>query len=540
MSRKLTEYKPNPLVELFKKAELDNPNFLLIPSIVDMKTETWTIDKLYWHYTNNRITSLPPYLQRVLLDFVWGASNHKKAKSYIRSIWRGLGCLTPMTIIPIDLVLRNVEEKIANTSQMEILKQLKRLRTAIKKAKNENVQFINIDGQSRSKCGIVPYLKGEFNLSSDDFTEPIDVYNSASKQLSDVTIHKFTELQKFQKAAFLSQEVAINIINRGTLQQVSDALIAINSNEKWKEWQQIYNNAEPTLLKYAINEVMSNAPIRDFLTNRLRGNTRYKPEFSGWEWFVAEQLSWLTHTKTINMSLLKDISSGNQTSPDKKQIGVVKDMINIWIDEYKNKNAVNPTHLSTWIAFRDVLANYNNKQNPFYMVFGNIPQTNVLSEGQFLNWYLSTITKFESKVKEDSHGRLVLNSEHWVKDSSSDKHSSAPEGWPAHCEGGMKLVSITGRLRWLLDSFKSNYQSLINDGTISDQVGMNDMQTIIVANDFIDSDGDEINLTRDEVLERGHDQSVKNEGSNKLHNVKPQKKKSNRSYSGRDMISKEK
>jgi hypothetical protein len=104
----------------------------------------------------------------------------------------------------------------------------------------------------------------------------------------------------------------------------------------------------------------------------------------------------------------------------------------------------------------------------------------------------------------------------------------------------MKLVSITGRLRWLLDSFKSNYQSLINDGTISDQVGMNDMQTIIVANDFIDSDGDEINLTRDEVLERGHDQSVKNEGSNKLHNVKPQKKKSNRSYSGRDMISKEK
>ena len=81
MSRKLTEYKPNPLVELFKKAELDNPNFLLIPSIVDMKTETWTIDKLYWHYTNNRITSLPPYLQRVLLDFVWGASNHKELHS---------------------------------------------------------------------------------------------------------------------------------------------------------------------------------------------------------------------------------------------------------------------------------------------------------------------------------------------------------------------------------------------------------------------------------------------------------------------------
>ena len=102
-----------------------------------METETWTIDELYWHYTNNRITSLPPYLQRVLLDFVWGANNYKKAKSYIRSIWRGLGCLTPMTIIPIDLVLSNVEEKIANTSQMEILKQLKRLRKLSKSKKRK-------------------------------------------------------------------------------------------------------------------------------------------------------------------------------------------------------------------------------------------------------------------------------------------------------------------------------------------------------------------------------------------------------------------
>ena len=104
----------------------------------------------------------------------------------------------------------------------------------------------------------------------------------------------------------------------------------------------------------------------------------------------------------------------------------------------------------------------------------------------------------------------------------------------------MKLASITGRLKWLLDKFKADYQSLINDGTISDQIGMNDMATIIVASDFKDSDGDEINLTRDEELERGHIQSKKNEGSNKLENIKPQKKKSNRSYSGKDMITKEK
>ena len=158
------------------------------------------------------------------------------------------------------------------------------------------------------------------------------------------------------------------------------------------------------------------------------------------------------------------------------------------------------------------------------MSFGSIPETNVLSEGKFLDWFLRTITTFESKTIRNLNN-FILNREHWVKDSSSEKHSLAPEG----C-----------RLKWLLDKFKADYQSLINDGTISDQIGMNDMATIIVASDFKDSDGDEINLTRDEELERGHIQSKKNEGSNKLENIKPQKKKSNRSYSGKDMITKEK
>ena len=75
MSRKLTEYKQNPIVDWYRDVLSQNPNTDTILNSVQMDTETWTIDKLAWYYNNNRISSLPPYLQRVLLDMVWGHKN---------------------------------------------------------------------------------------------------------------------------------------------------------------------------------------------------------------------------------------------------------------------------------------------------------------------------------------------------------------------------------------------------------------------------------------------------------------------------------
>ena len=62
------------------------------------------------------------------------------------------------------------------------------------------------------------------------------MYNTDTQQFTDVTIHKFTELQKFQKAAFLSQEVAINILIEV---HHNNSDFDDYSNEKWKEWQKI-------------------------------------------------------------------------------------------------------------------------------------------------------------------------------------------------------------------------------------------------------------------------------------------------------------
>ena len=403
-----------------------------------------------------------------------------------------------------------------------------KIKLAVEEEQVNGVVFINIDGQTRSNCAINKYIKGDFNLSDEDFdNEPLQMDNGDG-QITDVSLHTFDTLTDFQKGAFLQRKILVNKIWKGTLEQVSQALIAINSNEKWKEWQTIYNNAELTVLKYSINEVMSDAAIRDLLLNKMNQGTSYKTKFSGWEWFVADNLAFLKHKSTVDLKLLRNISKGTKSSPEKSEIEFVKGMITNWVNNYKGSNSIKPVVLSSYIALRDVLKNYNKQNDSYYKCFGVIPKLKVLSEVNFMKWYLETITKFESHVLP---GTTKLNKLHWVKDSTTGKHSSFPDGWPSHCEGGMFLNSIIGRVKWLLQSLTADESKLLKNQTISDIVGTSNMSTVMVHNNMKDSNGNEIDLTAPGVREIGHMTSVANEGSDDLPNLKPQPKSDNRSYS---------
>jgi len=525
-------YKPHPSIDVFntilaEKREQD-ANYEIVVSEVNMNTKHWSVDNLFWHYNNGLVSSLSPYLQRILLEDVWGASNDKKAKSYIRSIWKNMGSLTPFMLVPLDLILNNINEKIQYTTQTEIQSQLLKIKQAVEEEQLKGVLYINIDGQTRSNCAINKYIKGDFNLSDEDFdNEPLQMDNGDG-QITDVSLHTFDKLTEFQQGAFLQRNILVNIIQKGTLEQVSQALIAINSNEKWKEWQTIYNNADLTVLKYSINEVMSDAAIRDLLLNKMNQGTSYKTKFSGWEWFVADNLSFLKHKSTVDLKLLRNISKSKESSPGTSEIEFVKKMITNWVNYYKGSTTIKPVVLSSYIALRDVLKNYNTQNNAYYKCFGLIPKLKVLSEVNFLNWYLETIVKFESHVKL---GTTELNDTHWVKDTDTGKHSSFPDGWPSHCEGGMSLNSIVGRVKWLLESLRADESELLKEQVISNTVGTSNMSTVMVHNNMIDSNGNKINLTAPGVREIGHMTSVANEGSDVLPNTKPQPKSDNRSYS---------
>lgn len=525
-------YEPHPSIGVYNTILAEklkhDANYETVVSEVSLHTETWSVDGLFWHYNNGLVSSLSPYLQRILLEDVWGASNNKKAKSYIRSIWKNMGSLTPFMLVPLDLILNNINEKIVYSTQTEIQSQLLKIKQAVEEEQLKGVRYINIDGQTRSNCAINKYIKGDFNLSDEDFdNEPLQMDNGDG-QITDVSLHTFDKLTNYQQGAFLQRNILVNIIQKGTLEQVSQALIAINSNEKWKEWQTIYNNAELTVLKYSINEVMSDAAIRDLLLNRMNQGTSYKTKFSGWEWFVADNLAFLKHKSTVDLKLLRNISKGTKTSPEKSEIEFVKGMITNWVNNYKGSNSIKPVVLSSYIALRDVLKNYNTQNDAYYKCFGVIPKLKVLSEVNFMKWYLETITKFESHVKP---GTDELNDTHWVKDKDTGKHSPVPESWPSHCEGGMSLNSIIGRVKWLLESLRADESKLLKQQTISDIVGTSNMSTVMVHNNMEDSNGNEIDLTAPGVREIGHMESVANGGSDALPNTKPQPKSDNRSYS---------
>ena len=59
-----------------------------------------------------------------------------------------------------------------------IRKQILKVKKELERYITNKVDFINIDGQSRSKCAVIPYINGEFNLKDDELR---DLYNTVEK-----------------------------------------------------------------------------------------------------------------------------------------------------------------------------------------------------------------------------------------------------------------------------------------------------------------------------------------------------------------------
>ena len=112
-----------------------NPNSdPFVESSVQLLTKVETISWLFKMVHEEKIKSLSPYLQRILLTKVWKANNYLKSKSYIRDLWKGLGQTTPFFLVPLELVLSNIEEVEQQTTDLDVLAQLKEVKDKIEEA----------------------------------------------------------------------------------------------------------------------------------------------------------------------------------------------------------------------------------------------------------------------------------------------------------------------------------------------------------------------------------------------------------------------
>jgi hypothetical protein len=530
-------YKLTPEEELFLQFQNKNENEF-VQNSVKIQTTVQRIGWLFQMVSDGKIQSLSPYLQRILLTKVWRADNFLKSKSYIRDVWNGLGQTTPFFLVPIDLVLSNVEEFEELEENSDVLAQIKEVKDKILEFKADKVELINLDGQTRSKESIVPYLKSEFNLLSDENQIVLNILNE-NNGYEDISGKLFKELSPIQKGFFYSVPLLINILVEGSLDDITNALISINSNEKWTKWQEIFHGTWVSVFPKRIHEVYEveeSGVVKDFFTNKIKDAGKYSSDVSGWEQWTAEHLYFLKNKTFPTLNDLHKVFKTNGVDvPNKEHSASLREYIIELSDNYTSDKMLMHSFVSDWCLFRDILDNGTTKNDHYYMNF-NIQKLKVLSTSRLLTWFAKTVETLNSPYLLNENKEEYLNGKSYVNDGKGVVAKA--DSYPSHKAGGYKLVSITGRMRILVNELNESFGWLVTERIISTTTTMPKKSSVLAANNYISNAGVLIDPTKksSDKYERGHVQSRKNEGEDVVKNLKPQVKKANRAYSGRNMI----
>jgi hypothetical protein len=516
-----------------------NPNAIpFVESSVQLLTKVETVGWLFKMVHEGKIKSLSPYLQRILLTKVWKANNYLKSKSYIRDLWKGLGQTTPFFLVPLELVLSNIEEVEQQTDDSDVLAQLKEVKDKIEEFKVDGVELINLDGQTRSKESILPYLTSKYNLSSNEDASVINVFDG-NNSYEDISTKTFVELKPIQKGYFLQIPLIINILISGSLDDITNSLISINSNEKWTNWQEIYHGTWISVFPKRIHEVYEieeSGVIKDFFINKIKDAGRYNADVSGWEQWIAEHLFFLKNKYYPTISDLKTaIKKNGPDVPTKAHSKALREYILEVRDNYTSDLMLTHQFISDWCLFRDAIDNGNTKNNPHYAQF-SVRKFKVLSTPKLLEWFIRTTETLVTEELPDENGVLQINEKSYTYDGKYIVPKA--DSFYSHKRGGYKYASIIGRIKTLINELNESFEDLTSEMIISTTTAMPSKSAVRAASGYKSNANVLIDPTKKSAdkYERGHDKSVKNGGSNNLSNIKPQIKKANRAQSGRNMV----
>lgn len=531
----LNNYTPSPEITTYEEHRNGYEDTHYVQGSVEVKPLARSIDWLFQAYNNGNVASLSPYLQRVLLTKVWKANKYAKAKSYIRDIWKGLGPSTPFFLVPIDLVLTNVRAALVDIDDKDVTKQIKEVEKVVENMQKDGVKMINLDGQTRSNEAIVPYIKGKFPLESEFWGKGLNVFNKDGER-ADVSSKLFPELDEVQKGYFLSRTILVNVLLSGDLDDITGALISINSNEKWTDWQEIYHGSFKSPIGTRIFEVIEDCetgPVRDFLSKKVIQQGVYDYTVSGWEQFIAEHLYFLRNKTVASLSDLSLILKGIEKSPEQSYAKKLKKYILKIVDNYSNNNKLTHQQISNYVLLRDILDNYSTKNNPYYMNF-NIPKLSVLVDGKFLSWYLRKDVELREKW-EDQKNKVPNSKSYHIVQGVIER---LPDSYPAHCSGGYKLKSIIGRLKILINELQSDLITLRDSRVVSESTSAPKKSTVAANNNWKTLGGEIIDPTKTsyDTFERGHTQAKALGGSYDDENFVAERKQSNRARGARNII----
>ncbi len=527
----LWDYERAPEQDYFEENQYDAE---LVEDSINIEPIPLPIAWLYSKVSTKKVASLSPWLQRYLLERVWQANGWSKSKSYVKDLWKGLGQMTPFLFVPIDLLIENINYEISTETREEVKAQFLEIKEELEQKKHNGVELINLDGQTRQNVSIIPYLESAYTLSSDDEGAAINVLNNKG-QYEDISNKFFKELDEYQRGGFLSKTILCTFMTSGDLNDITNALISINSNEKWKEWQEIYNGRHFSTYTKRIHQIIGledDEYVKNWFNTYVRKN-KYKPEYSGWEQYVAERMYFLAFHSVPSMADLKKafIKQGLEV-PSMEVTARTKGWIMELCDNYKGES-IEPGVIDGYIFLRDIIDCLHTKEAKsdwYYKIF-NVQKFIVLNKSEFVKWYIQKDIDLRSEYING-----VLNTKSFTELDNGDIEV-LEHGYAGHCAGGFKENSLRDRLKMLLEELNNDFNTLLSKRVISKVTSMPSMKKVMANSGFKTITGKLIDPTKQNKLDKGHKNAKAKGGSYEVSNLAPQSSKANRQNKARDLAS---
>ena len=555
---------------------------------LEYKKEEWNVDtdgysvqeaieveeipfvNLFWIFVlvrDKKIASLEGFLQRHILKKIWEQNSSQKCKEYMTSAFLGTSKLDSFILVPINLVANEIDKLIeieedSENPDKDVISQLKEMKEKVYDFISEGVVFLILDGQTRLFTSIERFFKDEFKLP----VNGIDGKQILIKKENEILVvnnYFFSELNDISKNVLKSIEISVNVITKGSLSLVIDALIGKQIGIPWTAWQVAY------LCEYLSafgKRIQDSLPpyIEDWLLNRtnLSKGTNFDKDKNGFEYFHALLLYWMSkgEVKKVSNENFRQILKPGQNIVKKNTVeklkSIYKNELMVWSSDAKYNETMNEVRnaatsktgkndrklhyniVKAYIIFRNAMF----KREKSNGITREIPKIAILSEPLFIDAFIKEHLRLSVKYKSDG----TVNTDSYMEDKSQPL-VTATQKYPLikRPDGYIKAFddektdywkTIQNYLvNWLID----NQEELKKLQIIKDNTSMPSKEQIFVSNDFKEMrTGDDIPATEliRQKTERGHKISRKNKGDNSIENIEPQYKKDNRSYSDTNII----
>ena len=309
------------------------------------------------------INSAHGFLQRLAQKTEWNQNDKKRAKSYIQSLIKGSNLLDNFVLIPIDLLLKSVENNMVYASGEE-LKAWESVIAYIEEHKEKGAKVFIIDGQNRLNEAIIPFFDSNMALPQEAIVfRPIDKDGKPTGKAKNIANKLYKELPKGIQEYIKDIEIPLIVADAGDIKQFSAALIWKNEGIAWDAWQKLITNQWYTKFRRQLSSIASEDdgdPQSIEALKRISG-AKYMYDVNGLDLIVAELLAWMV--TAIQPTKVEDFDSYfNGTNViTQTQIDLLKKYLREF-DSHYDKKLITNVELRNYVMLRYVIDNPNRKE----------------------------------------------------------------------------------------------------------------------------------------------------------------------------------